>query len=355
MSRDVVQIGFFVALLLGVAALTGLVFVPYIPAIFFAIVLAVVFYPLHQKILAATGDRAWIASLMSTLVVLIVIIIPLVIFGILLIQEATRLLSLTTSSQFDVGATLTAVVDWTAAASPYLAGQLEVYVSGFDPQQYIVQGISWVLESANAFIGQAFRLIIAGAISLLAVFYLFRDGDRAVRYLVRVSPLASGYERMILSRITDAVNSVVLGRILVGIIQGVLTAVALSVVGVPAAILWGTVAAILSVVPMLGPGLVITPAALYLIAIGSIGSGVGLLVWAFLAIYFVDDVLGPIFIERGIKIHPFLILVSILGGISFFGPIGFVAGPVLLALLSVLLDMYPMVLERELSAKHLDL
>ncbi|MEX0930146.1 MAG: AI-2E family transporter [Candidatus Paceibacterota bacterium] len=355
MSRDVVQLGYFFALLLGVAVLTGLVFLPYIPAIFFAVVLAIVFYPVHTRILKAFGGRSWIASIVSTLLVLFVIIIPLIIFSVLLAQEASRLLSLVASSELDIRATLVAVVEWVGVYVPgSLIGYFEEYANDFNAQQYLAERISWILESANVFFGEVFRLIVAGAISLLAVFYLFHDGERAIRYVERVTPLARGYETMILQRMKHAVNSVVLGRVLIGVIQGVLTGVALAIVGVPAPVLWGAIAAVLSVVPMLGPGLIITPIALYFIAIGSMWSGVGLLIWAFLAIYFVDDIFGPILIGRGVKIHPFLILISILGGIALFGPIGFVAGPVLVALLFVLLDMYPMVLERELSAKGAD-
>ena len=100
---------------------------------------------------------------------------------------------------------------------------------------------------------------------------------------------------------------------------------------------WGVVAALAALIPGIGTALVLLPAIGYLFFTGSTGMAIGLLVWGFVAVGLIDNFLGPILVNRGVKIHPFLILLSIFGGPSFFGPIGFVLGPLIVALLFALL------------------
>jgi len=95
----------------------------------------------------------------------------------------------------------------------------------------------------------------------------------------------------------------------------------------------------------LGTGLVIAPAVLYLFFIGDMPAGLGLIAWGVVVVGLVDNIIGPKLIERGVKIHPFLILIFVLGGIQLFGPIGFIAGPVLLSMLFALLEIYPLMID----------
>ena len=110
--------------------------------------------------------------------------------------------------------------------------------------------------------------------------------------------------------------------------------------GVPNAILWGSFAAIAALIPGIGTALVLTPAILFLFARGEIFSAIGLLAWGVGVVGLIDNFLGPRLMGRGIELHPLIILLSVLGGIGFFGPIGFLLGPLIVSLFFALLDIY---------------
>ncbi len=346
MAKETVQLVYFFILILAAAILTGLVFLPYLPAIMMAVVLAIVFWPVHRDLLSSVKNREFLAALLSTAFVLVVIVIPVLIFSTLLFKEVARIYGELSADPVHLDGVMNQAMEWVTTWWPAAGEYLGQVLTGFDPDQYIAQAIQWMFKTSNTVFTHTFHLIIAGAISVLALFYLFKDGRRAVEYFKKVSPLETGYEDTILQKIETAINSVIRGRVLIALIQGLLTGLALALVGIPAPILWSGVTAVLSVIPMLGPGLVITPAAIFLFYTGQVWSAVFLLAVAVGAIYFVDDILAPLLIRRGMHIHPFLILIAILGGIGVFGPMGFVAGPVVLALFFALLEIYPTVLAR---------
>ena len=151
------------------------------------------------------------------------------------------------------------------------------------------------------------------------------------------------HDETIFNKLALAINSVVRGNLAVAIIQGILTAVGFTIFGVPNAVLWGSVAAITALIPGIGTALVIFPAIIFLFISGEALSAFGLLLWGVMAVGLIDNFLGPKLASRGMRLHPFLILLSIFGGIGFFGPIGFLLGPIILSLLFALLEIYSLI------------
>jgi predicted PurR-regulated permease PerM len=176
---------------------------------------------------------------------------------------------------------------------------------------------------------------------ILSLFYFLRDGKKFIATIIDLSPLHDEFDKKIFSRIILAVNSVVRGSLIIGLIQGLLTGVGFYIFSAPSPVLWGTVAAVASLVPSIGTSLILVPAILFLFFTGQTINALGLIIWGGVAVGLIDNFLGPILIKRDIHIHPLLILLSALGGVAFFGPIGFLAGPVSLALLFALFDIYP--------------
>ena len=166
-----------------------------------------------------------------------------------------------------------------------------------------------------------------------------------------VSPLADSYDEQIIKRVGLAINSIVRGSLMIALIKGFLTALGLAIFGVPNPILWGAVSALASFVPIVGSGVVIAPAVLYLSAAVSYPAAVGLAIWGVVLIGLSDNFLSPVLMKKGMKIHLFVILLSILGGLGFFGPIGFIAGPVVLSLLFALFDIYPLITKKIIDEK----
>jgi predicted PurR-regulated permease PerM len=136
------------------------------------------------------------------------------------------------------------------------------------------------------------------------------------------------------------IHSIFLGSLVVGILEGVSTGLAFTAFGIPAPALWGTVAAVASLVPGFGTSLVILPGVAYLVITGEYAYAFGLLAWGYIAIILLDHSLGPVLVNKGVHVHPFLVLLSVLGGLLTFGVIGLFLGPLILVFLFTLLDIY---------------
>jgi len=155
-----------------------------------------------------------------------------------------------------------------------------------------------------------------------------------------VSPLPDKDDEKIFKRLAQSIRSVATGTILIALLQGVLTAVGLSIFGFDRAILWGAVAFFGALIPSVGTSIVWVPAILYSVFQGDFLVAIGASIWGVLAVGLIDNLLGPYLMSRGNNLHPFIILIAVLGGISLFGPIGLIVGPVIVTLFRVLLEIY---------------
>jgi predicted PurR-regulated permease PerM len=123
------------------------------------------------------------------------------------------------------------------------------------------------------------------------------------------------------------------------------TGIGFTIFGVPNPVLWGGIATIAALIPLVGTGIIVMPAGAWLLLTHHTGAGTGLIIWGFIFVGLVDNVLHPYVMKKGMDMHPFLILLSVLGGLSYFGPIGFLAGPIVLAFFFALLEIYPQIVK----------
>lgn len=339
-SRSRIQTGFFAALLVGALLLNYLIFKPYISVLFVALIFVIIFKPLHEKIRTKLGNRKNLASLMSTVIVILAILVPVSFFGTLIFNDAQNFYQEITSEGIDRGVFLSKI------------GGLQKIVDNITPvgssvniTSYLQTILRAIVQNLGAFFTGIFTLVFQIFLLVLALFYFFRDGEKFRSHFIGLSPLSDRYDRTILGRLESAINAVVRGVLLIAVIQGIVSGIGFAIFGVPNPMLWAAVAAIAALIPTIGTALVIIPAVIYLFFTAGVGWAVGLALWGGVAVGLIDNILAPIFIQRGLKIHPFLILLSVLGGVLFFGPVGFLAGPVMLTLLFALFDLYPLVIE----------
>lgn len=336
MPHKKLELYFLLSLLLGILALAFLIFKPFLYALFLAIAFATIFAPIHTKALRLTHNHSSIAAGISTLIVLLVVIIPIALLSVQIFHEATQLYS-TLVNNTESGAlsrTISTVLD---NVNTILPVPIEFSV---DINQYTQQGLSWLLQNIGPLFTNAAKAAMGTFIFLIALYYLFKDGDKLKNAIVSLSPLQDNYDELIFKRLDIAINSVVKGNLTVSLVQGTLTAVGFALFGVPNVVLWGSTAAIASLIPGFGTSLVIIPGVIYLLATGQVWAGVALLTWGVTAVGLVDNFLGPKVAEKGMRLHPFIILLSILGGLSFFGPLGFLLGPLTISLLFALFEIY---------------
>lgn len=324
----------FFFIILGTSAyLVWNIFLPFVGALSLAAIMVTICYPLYEYILASLPRRSpSIAALAALIVVMIVIVVPLILLMVLILKEANSIYQLFSSSDH------ISFID--------SLEKLEKFVQVIVPDFTI--NIAAVAQQTASYIVTHLVSLFAGTastlflffIALIASYYFFKDGKQFTKYLIQLSPLKDTDDMRILARLAVAVRSVALGTVSVAILQGIMTAVGLTIFGFDRAILWGCIAAIGALVPGVGTMIVFVPAVIFLIYTGMHTAALLLTLWGALAVGLIDNLIGPYVMSRGNNVHPFLILLSVLGGLALFGPIGFILGPVTLSLFLVLLELY---------------
>lgn len=333
LKDQIVEYVFFFGLLGIVGYLVWSIISPFMSALALAAIIVTITYPLYERIVQKMPrQNTTLAAFLTTLVVILVIILPLTFLTSALVSEAVSVYRLVTDDE-QMGFESELV---------QLESVIQSYIPAFElnTTEYIQQSATWFANSLSAIFTGTVSTIFLFFIALIGSFYFFRDGKVFTKRLVRLSPLPDVEDEMILRRLAVAVRSVATGTVLVALIQGTLTAIGLSLFGFERAVLWGSIAAMGALIPSIGTSIIFIPAVGYLLFTGDYLSAAGLSLWGLLAVGLIDNLLGPYLMGRGSALHPFVILLAVLGGIGVFGPIGFVVGPVVVSLFAVLLEIY---------------
>lgn len=346
LSRVVEYVFFFG--LLGLAGyMVWLIMAPFVSALALAAIIVTICQPLHERILAKVPyQNRTLAAFITTMLVLVVIILPLITISSLVVREVVSFYQ-----ELDAGGlTIQSSID-----------QLEATVQQFIPAfnvdltQQIQLSAEWFTGNLGAIFAGTVSTVFAFFIALIGSFYFFRDGKELLDLVVKASPLPDDEDLVIFNRLGRAIRAVATGTVLVALIQGSLVAIGFTFFGIERAILFGSVASVGALMPGVGTTIVTAPAILYLFVTGDMVNAIGLTVWSVLIVGFVDNLIGPYLMSRGNNMHPFIILISVLGGLALFGPIGFVVGPVVVTLFLVLLELYNQYIVKETSIKDMPL
>ena len=343
MNKEKLQTAFFLSLLLGIAALVALVFLPYASVIIASATLAIILRPLHRRILSVIPSHESIAALATVLSALVIIFIPLFLFGAAVVTQAGELYFSVAS-----GGHSTDFIDRAITVVQEKISQFAPNTT-LDANEALKQLLGWILGKIGVIFSEVTGYILGFVLSMLTMYYLLKDGKKLESILIGLSPLNDADDRDIFFKMKQAVHSVIWGALVVAFVQGLLVSIGFYLFGVPNGALWGAVAAIAALIPFVGTTLVILPGVGYLFFIGATLPAIGLLIWGATAVGLIDNILSPKLIQRGIKIHPILILFSVLGGLSFFGAAGFLIGPLLLSLFFALISIY----QKQLSSDTL--
>jgi predicted PurR-regulated permease PerM len=330
---------FLIAVLFGALVLTYFILQPFFAPLSLAVVFAVVLHPLYVRIAKSYKNKDSLAALSTVGIGIVILLVPTIVLGFQLLKEAQQLYG---SLSQDNGVSITRAFESVAPmAERYIPGssaQIAEFSASLD--SYSQTALTWIIQHIGSAFSSAAAIILDFFIFFIALYYLLRDGAGLRERLIELSPLNDRDDVVISNRLGLAVNSVVKGRLAIALAQGALTGVGFAIFGVPNPVLWGLVAAIASIVPPVGTALVIAPGALFLFATGHVGAAIGLAVWGTIAVGTVDNLLGPILMSTGMQLHPLLVLLSLLGGLAFFGPVGIFLGPLTVSLLLVLLSIY---------------
>jgi predicted PurR-regulated permease PerM len=316
---------------------------PYSGAVFWGLVLAIMFEPLYSWLLEKTKHKPTSAALITLLSIVIMVIIPVGLIAASLAQQAAGVYSMIGSGHIDFGMYFRQIM---GALPQWVISLLERFdITSLATLQAKLQAaasqISQTAAKQVVNIGlNTFDFLVGMTVMLYLLFFLLRDGKGLAARIRQAVPLSRKYKVRLFNNFTTVIRATVKGNVLVAIAQGALGGLAFWALGVQAPLLWAVVMAFLSLLPAVGAAIVWAPVAIYFLVTGSIWQGVALIAFGVLVIGLVDNVLRPILVGKDTKMPDYVVLISTLGGMELFGLSGFVIGPVIAALFIAMWDLF---------------
>lgn len=341
MATTKTQIQFLIILLAGVSILSFFILKPFLAPFALATIFAVVLHPIYKRFLHLFGNRKSIASLTTLFLSIICILVPLTFISTILVNQAVGLYTTITQGDSNQNLIITAINSLGKIFDGLIPGTESFFTNlSINLDMYVRLGLVWIIQHFGSFLSSISAILLHLFIFLISLYYLLRDGSKLRESLIVLSPLDHEDNKIIFERLELAVNSFIKGSMLMALLQGILTAIGFTFFGIPNSILWGTLTVIAAMVPGIGTSLVIVPGIIYLFIMGNTLQAVGLIIWGSLAVGLIDNILGPKIIGDKLQIHPIFVLLSLLGGLALFGPIGIFLGPITMSLLFALTSLY---------------
>jgi predicted PurR-regulated permease PerM len=313
-----------------------LIFAPFLVPLAWAAVIVIVTYPAYEW-----TARRWnptLAALVTTVAVTAIVIVPLVFVMIAFVKQGMSAVQ-----------TLNVKVSTASSATwlNHVWSRLQAHVPGMDlssfdasVHSYIDQGVSSLAARIGTILKHTAGFFFDAGITILAMFYLYRDGDSMIGRLREVLPFQAAHRDRMLRSVHELIYASVISSLAAGLVHALLGAGAFWIAGVGSPIFWGVLMGLCSFIPIVGSLLVWAPLAIGLFFQGHWKSAVFLIVACTVIIGLVDDFIRPWLISGRAKMGGLMILIAVLGGISVFGMLGVVLGPIVVAIVAGLLDLY---------------
>ncbi|HAJ78524.1 MAG TPA: hypothetical protein DCO75_02030 [Fibrobacteres bacterium] len=342
-KQKLVLINRVVILILMVTVL--FVFIPMLKIFFTPMLLACtfasLFFPFYTFILKLFRGNRGLAAFSCCVIILIGIVIPFYFLGYLVVHQLFTL----------YGSTEPAI-------KALINGEHTGFLSHFNENHILSRlsqlNINWqtplldTLKTAGSIIAKminktsigAIGIIISFIVTLFIMFYLFMDGERIVKKLRMLLPIRLEYQDMIITRFLLVSRATIKGTIVIASIQGSLGAIILLVFGIKTWLLWGVVMTALALIPMMGAWIVLIPAGIIQMATGNMWHGIVIIALSFGVVSNVDNILRPRLVGQSARMHDLLIFFSTIGGLTMFGPVGVITGPVIMAFFVSITEIY---------------
>ncbi len=307
---------------------------PFLGAILVSSMLAMVFFPVHAWVRKRVVGNRSAAAAISTLTAVLTVILPMLIFGWLLLRESKEFYPktnqwLTNISQRELQIPLPQTIRnyWDLDLADVVTGNLKSI------QESITSSGSLILRNI-------FFFLVNLVVVVLALFVLFRDGERFLHWLIDIIPMDQEYKHRVANQLYTTTMAVVRGILLTAAMQGLIGALGYWLAGVPAPALFGMLTSFAALVPFVGTSLVWLPLSAVMFFWKGYQTGLFVLLWGALAVGLLDNLIRPILIGKGAKLPIFLLFLGIFGGLKVYGPLGIFMGPILISCVLVFLQIY---------------
>jgi predicted PurR-regulated permease PerM len=321
----------FFLLLVSIAFI--LVLKPFFGTIFWACAITIIFYPLQQRLQRLLKGRTNTAALITVLACMLIVVLPAIFLISSVVQEGAAVYDKLESGEINPGQ----YIEQIRTAFPSLQQTLSRFDIDIDSLKKNALNLGM---SSGKFIAQnllsvgqnTFMLVLNICLMLYLSFFLLRDGPQLLELLIRALPLGDARERLLFAKFGEVTRATIKGNLVIAVVQGSLGGIIFGILGIPGALLWGVVMAVLSLIPAVGPALIWLPVSLYLFAIDENTKAIILIGFGAGVIGLIDNILRPILVGRDTKIPDYIVLLSTLGGLGLFGVNGFIIGPLVAAL-----------------------
>lgn len=335
MKSQTLQQRTFLTLLILVSLAFLAILWPYAGALFWGVVLAILFSPLQKRLLRKMPRRRNLAALITLAVCLLIVILPLLLISTSLVAEASSIYERLRSGQMNIGSYLQQIL----AALPSWATQLMDHfhltsLSEIEAQlaKFGAQASQFLATKAVNIGSNTLQFVVSFGVMLYLLFFLLRDGAQLTARIRDAVPLNDEHKRELSTKFTTVIRATVKGNIVVAAVQGALGGMIFWFLGIQGPVLWGVLMAFLSLLPAVGAALIWGPVAIYFFATGEIGKGAILTAFCVGIIGLVDNLLRPLLVGKDTRLPDYVVLISTLGGMAIFGITGFVIGPMVAAL-----------------------
>lgn len=319
---------------------------PFMTAILFAAILVILTWGLFKTVRERLKGSSVRAAIVMLLGVTFLIVIPAFVLVLMLVQQANIVVE-----NFQSGEAQAMVKRLDVSSIQNLLRRVapNLNLESLSPERILLPAIQqipgWVARHGGAVIGGVAGFFLGFALVLLAMYFFYVEGESIMKQLSVLSPLPKKYDRMFADRFKDVIDATFRGQLFTGIAQGLVTGIGLAIAGVPGAAFWGAVAALLSLVPMVGAAAVWVPASIFLVISASMGARpwwqpIFLIAWGALLVSLVDNVVRPWAMKGKAQLPAIPLLFAVLGGLQAFGFVGLVIGPLIFSLLMAIIDIY---------------
>ena len=306
---------------------------PFMMVTFWAAVLAIVFYRPYRIIRIKLKGRSNRAALVTLVIILLAVLLPLAAIGAALVNESLKLYNNIQSGEIDIPGIIDIVEQQLPLVSDFLGS------IGVDTAKLRASLSATAMEVSQAIAGSVLgytqnliTLVVNFFLMLYLLFFFIRDGREIMRAIMHAIPLGDSMEEQLFVRFATTARATLKGSVIVAVTQGTIGGITFWILGIPGAVFWGTIMTLLSLLPAVGSGIIWAPAAVILFLSGDRVEAIVLVLIGVLVIGLVDNILRPILVGRDTRMPDYLVLLSTLGGLAWFGLSGFVIGPCIAAL-----------------------
>ncbi len=317
-------------LIVGLFILAFLVIKPVIFPIIYGLLFAYIIHPVYRLVLSKLQNKTLSSIIVCFSFFIIIALLLVLIFGAIFNQLITIYLSLQEKEAINITeSSLFKLIS--PELSKSIASSIEILLSSI---------INKATNYISDYILNLPELFLQILVFILSLFFGLRDGKEAFEYLESLSPLEKEIQAKFFKHFKDITESVVIGQILIGAVQGIVAGIGYFIFGVPNALLLTGLTILVSIIPIIGPWLVWVPVDIYLFVTNDIGSGIGLFIYGVFLISLIDNIIRPVIVSKKTQINSGIVLIGMIGGILVFGPLGLIIGPLILAYILLVLELY---------------